>query len=245
MWGGFTWRQRTVMYVEKATYFGKFCYLNSSCIRKSITLLFMSSSRNSLRRQPTLGDATTGFPAKWRLRNERRNSILMTRHYTDLGSASDWSRRVRNFIQPSRSTTQIRVVTRHQYGIAALVSETSFGRETSGSFAKCPLLSQATRGINSRFCSKTRRKMFLLVSVHHVGAHPGGYQHGVFKQISINLGKTFSSYISYTKYFLTWILAKVFVYFLPFISQILFHFFDFYFDLFWIAWHWKPLILSI
>ena len=25
------------------------------------------------------------------LRNERRNSILMTRHYPDLGSASDWS----------------------------------------------------------------------------------------------------------------------------------------------------------
>ena len=96
---------------------------------------------------------------------------------------------------------QMRVVTRHQYGIAALVSETSFGGETSGSVAKCRLLSQATRGINSRFCSKTRRKMFLLVSVHHVGAHPGGYQHGVFKQISINLGKTFSSYISYTKYF--------------------------------------------
>ena len=43
--------------------------------------------------------------------------------------------------------------------------------------------------------------MFLLVSVHHVGAHPGGYQHGVFTQISINLGETFSSYISYTKYF--------------------------------------------
>ena len=29
--------------------------------------------------QPTSRDATTGFPAKWRLRNERRISILMTR----------------------------------------------------------------------------------------------------------------------------------------------------------------------
>ena len=27
---------------------------------------------------------------KWRLRNESRNSILMTRHYPDLGSASAW-----------------------------------------------------------------------------------------------------------------------------------------------------------
>ena len=33
--------------------------------------------------------------------------------------------------------------------------------------------------------------MFLLVSVRHVGAHPGGPQHGVSIQIPINLGKTF------------------------------------------------------
>ena len=43
------------------------------------------------RKQPTFRYATTGLAAKWRLRNERRNSILMTRHYPDLGSASDWS----------------------------------------------------------------------------------------------------------------------------------------------------------
>ena len=35
------------------------------------------------------------------------------------------------------------VVTRHQYGISALVSQTSFGGETSGSVAKCPLFSRA------------------------------------------------------------------------------------------------------
>ena len=46
---------------------------------------------SSLRKQPTFGYATTAFPAKWRLRNERRNSTPMTRHYPDLGSASDWS----------------------------------------------------------------------------------------------------------------------------------------------------------
>ena len=44
-----------------------------------------------MRKQPTLHDATTHFPAKWCLRNERRNSILMTPHYADLGSASDWT----------------------------------------------------------------------------------------------------------------------------------------------------------
>ena len=32
----------------------------------------------------------------------------------------------------------------HQYGISALVSQTSFGRETSGIIAKCRLFSQAS-----------------------------------------------------------------------------------------------------
>ena len=44
--------------------------------------------------------------------------------------------------RPIRSTTQIWVVTRHQYGISAFVSQTSFGGETSGSVAKCRLFSQ-------------------------------------------------------------------------------------------------------
>ena len=46
----------------------------------------------------------------------------MTRHYPELGRASDWSCRVGNLIQSIRSTTQIWIVTRHQYGISALVS---------------------------------------------------------------------------------------------------------------------------
>ena len=53
----------------------------------------------------------------------------MTRHTPDMLSASDWSWRLGNLIQPIRSTTQIWVVTRHQYGISALVSQTSFGGE--------------------------------------------------------------------------------------------------------------------
>ena len=44
--------------------------------------------------EKTICDATTGFPAKWCLRNEPRKSLLMTRqyrcHYPDLGSASGW-----------------------------------------------------------------------------------------------------------------------------------------------------------
>ena len=80
---------------------------------------------------------TAVFSSKRRLWNERRNSILMTRPYPDLGGASDWLKE--NF-KPIRSTTQIWVVTRqtrHQYGISVLISQTSFRGETSGDFAKC------------------------------------------------------------------------------------------------------------
>ena len=38
---------------------------------------------------PTFPDAIFAFPTKSRL-NDSRNSILMTGHYPDLGSASDW-----------------------------------------------------------------------------------------------------------------------------------------------------------
>ena len=97
--------------------------------------------RVSLRKQPTFGDATTGFPVKWRLRSERRNSILMRRHYLDLGSASDWLNQISYAALPIRSTTQISIVTCHQYGISALVSERLFVGETSGSVAKYRLFS--------------------------------------------------------------------------------------------------------
>ena len=46
----------------------------------------------------------------------------MTRHYPDLGSASDWLNQISQAARPIRSTTQFWVVTRHQYGISALVS---------------------------------------------------------------------------------------------------------------------------
>ena len=63
--------------------------------------------------------------------------------------------------------------------------------------------------------------MFLLVSVRHVGAHPGEHQHCVSIQISISLGKTFLRISRIRKIPLTRILARVFVYLTPFISQIL------------------------
>ena len=44
---------------------------------------------------------------------------------------------------PVRSSTQIWVVMHHQYGISALVSQTSFCGETVGGVAKCQLFSPA------------------------------------------------------------------------------------------------------
>ena len=96
---------------------------------------------SSLRKQLTFGDTTTGFPNKWRLRNERRNSILMVHHYPDLGSASDWLNQISHAARPIRSTTQIWVVTRHQYGISVLISQTSFHGESSDGVTKCWLFS--------------------------------------------------------------------------------------------------------
>ena len=70
----------------------------------------------------------------------------MTRHYPDLGSASDWLNQIFHGARPIRST----------YKISALVSQTSFGRETSGSVAKCRLFSQAeaTDGRKGSCCDR-------------------------------------------------------------------------------------------
>ena len=53
-----------------------------------------------LRKRPTVCDSTTGLDEKWRVWNKHRNSILMTRHYPELGSASDWLYRKGNLLQP-------------------------------------------------------------------------------------------------------------------------------------------------
>ena len=102
------------------------------------------------------------------------------------------------------------------------------------------------REMNSPFYSKTQWQMFLLISGRHVGAHLGGHKHGVSIQISINLGKTFLLISSIRKIAGTWILARVFAYLRSFYFQILdliyWTVLIFYFDLFWMAWHWKPAI---
>ena len=63
--------------------------------------------------------------------------------------------------------------------------------------------------------------MLLLVSVHHVGAHPDELQHSVSIQSPLKLGKTFPRISRIRIIPSTQIVARVFVYLLPFIPQIL------------------------
>ena len=84
---------------------GSCCNRTHTTANTNATTPLASVRSFSQRKQPTFGDATTGFLAKWRLRNELRNSILMTRHYPDMGRASDWLNQISHVAQPIRSTT--------------------------------------------------------------------------------------------------------------------------------------------
>ena len=70
-------------------------------------------------------------------RNNLKNSTLVMSHYPDLGSASDWS--CCNMFQPLRGTTKSWIVTRYQYGISTLASQTLFrgGRGGGGVGKPC------------------------------------------------------------------------------------------------------------
>ena len=84
---------------------------------------FRAVDQIALKKQPgTFCGAITSLP----FRNDCRNFVLMTCHYSNLGWASDWLVVAR----PIRSTTQIWIVTRHQHGISAVVPQTSFRGET-------------------------------------------------------------------------------------------------------------------
>ena len=61
-----------------------------------------------------------GFPAKWHLRNERRN-FSDDGSITRSGSSSDWLKQVSNASRPIRSTNQIWVVIPHFYACFPVV----------------------------------------------------------------------------------------------------------------------------
>ena len=82
-----------------------------SCKQILSNFLAMQCKRLSrLRKQPTFRDSSFCFLSKWRLRNVRRNSTLMTSHYTKLGTAFDWLKHVSVAARPIRNTNLIWVV---------------------------------------------------------------------------------------------------------------------------------------
>ena len=94
----------------------------------------------------------TGFTVREKQFLAGENSRYFTRN---LGSESYWLNQISRTARPIRSTTQIWVVTRHQYGISALVSQTSCSirGETVGGVAKSRLFSQVKKfRISERPC---------------------------------------------------------------------------------------------
>ena len=57
----------------------------------------------------------------------------------DLGSASDWLKQIYHAAPPIKSTSQIWVVIHLQYGISALVPQTSFWGENSVDVTCCKI----------------------------------------------------------------------------------------------------------
>ena len=89
------------------------------------------------------------FPTKLHLKNEHRNYIVMTRHFSwfILRSAFNWVKQISLTARPITRTTQIWVVTCRQYGICSLIPQTSFWREASGVVVKCKLFYQAKKNL--------------------------------------------------------------------------------------------------
>ena len=94
------------------------------------TSLFLPGLINSLRKQPLFLGATSGFPSKWSLSRKRTQKLAEIGYWWRV-ITQIWIvllvGRVKWEIcfQPIRSSDQICVVTRHQYGISAKMSEVS------------------------------------------------------------------------------------------------------------------------
>ena len=90
-----------------------------------------------MRKQPTVCDATVQLVSPrddvWETGAEIPYWWRVTTQIS--GNVFNWMKQIFN---QSEALTQIWVGTRHQYGISALVFQTSFRGETSGGVAKCP-----------------------------------------------------------------------------------------------------------
>ena len=86
---------------------------------------------------------------------------MITCHCPDVSSVFNWSCHVGNLLQPIRSTTQIWEVTRHQYGVFALVPQTWFRGKTNSGVAECRRFSWAAFKSNHRHSELTNRNVVL------------------------------------------------------------------------------------
>ena len=115
-------------------------------------------------------------PVKRSPRNEHRNSIVMTHHYPDLGSASDWLKQIYHTSGPIRSTTQIWVVIHHQNEISTLVSQTSFHGENQmtavfSDYVRCYQLCTKQLLISYSASGKTGQIQFLTLYLQSLEHH--------------------------------------------------------------------------
>ena len=85
--------------------------------------------------------------------------IIPVRIKEDNSSGNNYSvKQISLPVQPIKSTTQIWLVTRHQYGIVVLVSQTSFRAETSDGVEKCRLISQGIIFLRDSWASDIRER---------------------------------------------------------------------------------------
>ena len=108
----------------------------------------------SLRKQPTFCDAARHwFSHEMTAEKRAQTFILMTHHYQDLGSASNW---LKISLNPNQKHYPW-----NGYEISVLVSQTSFRGETSGGVAKCQLITEAYAYFpQQRPCSRGTWRIF-------------------------------------------------------------------------------------
>ena len=93
--------------------------------------------------------------------------------YLDRDSAPDWLKLISLATRSIRSTTESRVVTRHQYGISAVHTQTSFRGKTNQNRLFSPVTSNLARTAK---CTSTANKAFTI----YLFLKNFGFFHGLF-----------------------------------------------------------------
>ena len=105
----FTWSSPSSHRVSGFKYFKGAKPLNKAQNRRQVKKKALKKTADILQYQHWI------LSSQWCLRDECKNSILMTRHYLDLSGASDWLRQISHMARPIRSTPKISVVTSMEF----------------------------------------------------------------------------------------------------------------------------------